>query len=1085
MKKIYTRYGFLILGLVSTIWFLVRVIPKPSRASYPCMKAAAPFMSSFVIYLLGISGSALLFKRGGQFLKKSRYILAGGAFFGALVVFAFSGNIFTEGLFASPAQAAADPTDFPANQPMGEELGIFPGRVVWEWDPDATNENCTNDYFAEGGPDGYFLAKNNNQEVINRMMDDVVKKLTGSYDVGSAWEKLFTDLNKRKGLGEVSYQPGEKIFIKINQGGAGWLTRSSDLAYGDGWQTNSYPNAETSAPMAISLLNQLVNVYGVAQQDIYIGDPNAHILKDNYDQMYALFPNVLYVDKDHSDLGRTQINKSPAPSLIWSDKGSEITPDETDHMWTEMENADYLVNLATLKAHARAGVTLTAKNHFGSHANPDGAWPLHEGLVCNVDNDVLSPARTEYGMYRVLTDIMGHEKLGGNTVLFIVEGLWGGPEAVSKPVKWEMAPFNGDWPNSILAAQDAVALESVCFDLLKTEFNDPSGPAKNRPWYGGVDDHLHQAADSENWPAGFIYDPEGDGSPMGSMGVHEHWNNENDKQYSRNLGFDYGIELIAPKSLVENTLNVLEAETVPSIDGEMTEACWAEAQWYAIDQTWINWGEKIDSSDFSARFKMSWSEAENLVYYFVEVTDDAFIDGYVWDDDGYYNFDIVEVFIDEDASGGLHALDNDPQWGENSENAFSYHLAVNAPEEGGVESSFLACDLDGGWAKINYADHFPELALRKVGNKYYYEFSMKVYADTYDHSNPEASRVTLKGNKVMGMSLAYCDNDSPDGERDNFFGSVWVPQSEYNDHWKNADGYGKVRLNKTGASLNQAVQVSGSIDDYQVNELNTDLVIHDNLSSVFNDPDGDILSYSASCSEAALSFKIEGQSLIVYATDEFEGSPEVTLVASDGPTQASIKFKITSGTIQVVELLSLIDDFELTQLNVFIEIHENLLEVFSDPRGDGLTYTVECDQPELTFSIVWNVLRVKASAAFEGAADVRILATDGRSEASLTFKLSSAITGISGREQVEGLSCYPNPVNDKLYVDIKLVNAFTGFVDIHLYNMAGVRIQTIPSVYLMGGRGVRTLDMSALANGSYVLRIQANGEYHSLLVYKR
>ena len=36
----------------------------------------------------------------------------------------------------------------------------------------------------------------------------------------------------------------------------------------------------------------------------------------------------------------------------------------------------------------------------------------------------------------------------------------------------------------------------------------------------------------------------------------------------------------------------------------------------------------------------------------------------------------------------------------------------------------------------------------------------------------------------------------------------------------------------------------GSIADYQVDELNTDLVIHDNLLNVFNDPDGDILSYT-------------------------------------------------------------------------------------------------------------------------------------------------------------------------------------------------------------------------------------------------
>ena len=37
---------------------------------------------------------------------------------------------------------AADPQ--PVNQPIGEAKGIFPGRVVWAHNPDATNENCKN-----------------------------------------------------------------------------------------------------------------------------------------------------------------------------------------------------------------------------------------------------------------------------------------------------------------------------------------------------------------------------------------------------------------------------------------------------------------------------------------------------------------------------------------------------------------------------------------------------------------------------------------------------------------------------------------------------------------------------------------------------------------------------------------------------------------------------------------------------------------------------------------------------------------------------------------------------------------------------
>jgi hypothetical protein len=32
--------------------------------------------------------------------------------------------------------------------------------------------------------------------------------------------------------------------------------------------------------------------------------------------------------------------------------------------------------------------------------------------------------------------------------------------------------------------------------------------------------------------------------PLKSLGVHEHWNNDSDRQYSRNLGGKDGIELV-------------------------------------------------------------------------------------------------------------------------------------------------------------------------------------------------------------------------------------------------------------------------------------------------------------------------------------------------------------------------------------------------------------------------------------------------------------------------------------------------------------------------------------------------------------
>ena len=44
-------------------------------------------------------------------------------------------------------------------------------------------------------------------------------------------------------------------------------------------------------------------------------------------------------------------------------------------------------------------------------------------------------------------------------------------------------------------------------------------------------------------PSGYTYDPDGDGNALTSQGVHEHWNDGINKQYTRNLGTGNGIEL--------------------------------------------------------------------------------------------------------------------------------------------------------------------------------------------------------------------------------------------------------------------------------------------------------------------------------------------------------------------------------------------------------------------------------------------------------------------------------------------------------------------------------------------------------------
>ncbi len=541
---------FILMGVVSTVWFLIRVIPKPSRATYPCMKVAAPFMSSFVIYLLSLGGSTLILRRARKKFLRSKYFVAA-----LLVVAGLIGIFFSFGYYSSSVAAEnivkTGPNDEP-NQPMGTGKGVNPGRVVWVWNPKATNENCLNVY-------DFYKPENTNQGVVNKMVADGIKKLTGKSTLKNSWDALFTYFNSQKGKGGKKYTQGEKIFIKINQGTANAKLREKEIKNGfyiperiiNGEEAKKgfSGTCETNPNVVLEILRELVYVVGVEQKDISIGDPISHIFGHNYDVWATEFPDVVYVDRESDGFGRTLIYPTKNDLVFYSDKR------QSDKLYDVIENADYLINAANLKPHGRAGISLTAKNHFGSHARKS-AFHLHYSLISPIS--LGHPTNNGYRKYRVLVDIMGSKYLGENTLLYIVDGLYGGGSNETKvPVKYFMTPFNNDWCNSIFLSQDQVALESVCYDFLRTEWNGTvehsaaNNEYKSLPNVKGVDDYLHQAADRANWPAGIIYDPDNSGGSLNSLGVHEHWNNAVSKQYTNNLGGLHGIELVAiPDSLV-------------------------------------------------------------------------------------------------------------------------------------------------------------------------------------------------------------------------------------------------------------------------------------------------------------------------------------------------------------------------------------------------------------------------------------------------------------------------------------------------------------------------------------------------------
>ena len=91
-------------------------------------------------------------------------------------------------------------------------------------------------------------------------------------------------------------------------------------------------------------------------------------------------------------------------------------------------------------------------------------------------------------------------------------------------------------------SQDPVAIDSVGADFLINEptVTNSNGALRDNPT---VENYLHEAGLVGDAPSGTVY-TDGNGKVVKNLGVHEHWNNSVDKQYSRNLGKAEGIELI-------------------------------------------------------------------------------------------------------------------------------------------------------------------------------------------------------------------------------------------------------------------------------------------------------------------------------------------------------------------------------------------------------------------------------------------------------------------------------------------------------------------------------------------------------------
>ena len=287
--------------------------------------------------------------------------------------------------------------------------------------------------------------------------------------------------------------------------------------------------------LTLALLRQLVKQAHVRPEDIVVFDASRLANDTIFLPAHAEFPGMRFEDIDGGD-GRFKVQPDKGVALHFGDPS---TPDNRQtYLPACATGATYLINAGLMKGHSLAGVTLCAKNHFGSvYRENTGPKDAHQGWNPAHLHDSITVVKRPMSTYNALVDLMGHKDFGGKTMLYLIDALYATQHQSVGPEKWQSAPFGGHWTSSVFLSLDPVAIESVAVDFFGAE------PTAAR-MVGAVDNYLHEAALAHQPPSGTRYDPQGSGTPLASLGVHEHWNNPARKQYSRNLGTGQGIELV-------------------------------------------------------------------------------------------------------------------------------------------------------------------------------------------------------------------------------------------------------------------------------------------------------------------------------------------------------------------------------------------------------------------------------------------------------------------------------------------------------------------------------------------------------------
>ncbi len=280
------------------------------------------------------------------------------------------------------------------------------------------------------------------QSEVNNMVDQGVIHLTSASTLADAWRMILP-----------SYQPGEKIAIKVN--------------FNNNHQCGNTSGVIDALIQPVNAVVRGLELIGVNRADVCVYDA-IRALPDRFTQNGL--PGISFFDGGNTGICAT-------PARFSDDSGHHVSfnPPPGIHISEEpvsdvLYNAKYLINMPIMKGgHPIAGVTLGFKNHFGSVNNPAG---MHNYV------DVVNKPPVYRTDYNPLIDLMASPILGGKTVLTIGDAIFAAKVFNDSPKTW--STFGNQVPNSLFFSIDPVAIDCVMYDHIVAELgNKVTGGSNN------------------------------------------------------------------------------------------------------------------------------------------------------------------------------------------------------------------------------------------------------------------------------------------------------------------------------------------------------------------------------------------------------------------------------------------------------------------------------------------------------------------------------------------------------------------------------------------------------------------------------